>query len=117
MGILHRIWLRLMLPPQKSEPSYYDYLAAQKRVEQMSSVNEDIQSLDEIITDMQMYRRGSHEGVLTLQWYNISGEEKELEIWLDGDFSDGTTCGELVQFLLHERTRQRTLLRNLLERA
>lgn len=106
-----------MISPKRTEPSYYDYIAAQKRVEQMTVVNEDIQNLDEMITDMQMYRRGNREGVLTLQWFNCNGEEKELELWLDGDFSDNTTCGELMQFLLHERTRQRVLLRQLLSNA
>lgn len=81
----------------------------------MSMVNEDIQSLEDMITDMQMYRRGNREGVLTLQWFDCNGEEKELELWLDGDFSENTTCGELIQFLMHERTRQRTLLRRLLK--
>ncbi|WP_295217967.1 hypothetical protein [Ruminococcus sp.] len=58
-----------MIPPKKIEPSYYDYIAAQKRVEQMTVVNEDIQNLDEMITDMQMCRRGNREGILTLQWF------------------------------------------------
>ncbi|MFR4476002.1 MAG: hypothetical protein ACLT3Y_01355 [Ruminococcus callidus] len=115
MGLLRQLAHRLLSEERDSEFGYFDYVAAQKRVEQMSMVNEDIQSLEDMITDMQMYRRGNREGVLTLQWFDCNGEEKELELWLDGDFSENTTCGELIQFLRHERTRQRTLLRRLLK--
>ena len=102
MGLLRQLAHRLLSEERDLEFGYFDYVAAQKRVEQMSMVNEDIQSLEDMITDMQMYRRGNREGVLTLQWF-------------DCNFSENTTCGELIQFLMHERTRQRTLLRRLLK--
>ena len=48
MGLLRQLAHRLLSEERDLEFGYFDYVAAQKRVEQMSMVNEDIQSLEDI---------------------------------------------------------------------
>ena len=95
MGLLRQLAHRLLSEERDSEFGYFDYVAAQKRVEQMSMVNEDIQSLEDMID---VYKR---------QPYIYKFDAVELfyflksEKWLTCD----AKCGILIKSVREVRTK------------
>jgi hypothetical protein len=88
----------------------FNYISVQSKIEEMSKVNESIKELDRFITDLQMYKKNQHEGNITIKYNDMQGKEKDVNFWIDGDFSGDSFSADILQDLYNERDRRRERL-------
>lgn len=97
-------------------PDYFDYVQVQAIIEEMSDISRSIEELDRLISDLQMFQPGKHEGGITLTYTDLQGNKRTVNFWLDGDISGDSFSADLLQDVINERDRKCERLQELMKR-
>lgn len=94
----------------------FDYIS--ERIERLNNIREQLQTVEEMITDITVCSPDEHEKVISCEWLNGVGEKQKYDLWIDGK---NNNSNELLKIAFSERKRLRSSMlseiKNLSERC
>ena len=79
-----------------------------EQIEHLNELREQLQTIEEMITDVSICSPDEHEKVISCEWINSLGNKFKYDLWADGKNS---TSEELLKIAYSERRRLRSALK------
>ena len=104
--ILYKIYNRYY---RSDENSDIEFQSISEQIEHLNELREQLQTIEEMITDVSICSPDEHEKVISCEWMNSLGNKLKYDLWVDGKNS---TSEELLKIAYSERRRLRTSLKS-----
>jgi hypothetical protein len=104
--ILYKIYNRYY---RSDEDSDIEFQNISEQIEHLNELREQLQTIEEMITDVSICSPDEHEKVISCEWMNSLGNKLKYDLWVDGKNS---TSEELLKIAYSERRRLRTSLKS-----
>lgn len=104
--ILYKIYNRYY---RSDENSDIEFQSISEQIEHLNELREQLQTIEEMITDVSICSPDEHEKVISCEWMNSIGNKLKYDLWVDGKNS---TSEELLKIAYSERRRLRTSLKS-----
>lgn len=91
------------------ENSDIEFQSISEQIEYLNDLREQLQTVEEMITDISICSPDEHEKVISCEWMNSRGNKLRYDLWINGKNS---TSEDLLKIAYSERRRLRTSLKS-----
>lgn len=84
-----------------------NFFSVSEKIEYLNELKQQLDSVEQLITDIELCSPEIREKVIKLEWITSAGEKKEYSLWIDGT---SQTTEELFKIAYIERQQLRTSL-------
>lgn len=92
---------------KNNENEDINFFSVSEKIEYLNELKQQLDSVEQLITDIELCSPEIREKVIKLEWITSAGEKKEYSLWIDGT---SQTTEELLKIAYIERQRLRTSL-------
>lgn len=90
------------------ENSDIEFQSISEQIEHLNDLREQLQTVEEMITDISICSPDEHEKVISCEWMSSRGDKLRYDLWINGKNS---TSEDLLKIAYSERRRLRTSLK------
>ncbi len=94
---------------RSDENSDIEFQSISEQIEHLNDLREQLQTVEEMITDISICSPDEHEKVISCEWMNSRGNKLRYDLWINGKNS---TSEDLLKIAYSERRRLRTSLKS-----
>lgn len=102
---LYRLYNRYKL----SDDSDIEFETIKERIDYLNSLIQQLQTIEEMITDIESCEPDELEKPVRCEWTNVVGERFAYDLWIDGE---NIISKEMLKIAYSERSRLRTSLKS-----